>query len=1156
MLRLTRGIAIVVVLLPALSPSTYSQQTDSSSARSDSAYHLNAGTSSLQQVRGERVLVLRNGVTIVHGDVTITSDEGRQYTARRLTRLIGNVTIDQQGLHMEGDEGEYLRFEDRARLLKNVHIVDRGFDIRCDEAIFYRTDDQAWLIGNVLAADSTTTLTADSVFYDRGAETVEVFGDVTIANADEGVQVKGAHGFLYRDRNEAVMDSLPRLIVDPETREPTTVVSDIMRFYPDDSRAIADGRVKIIKGNTITQCDSAVVFDDEQRAELYGGPLAKRENMSMQADLMRLYYTDEEVNRIGLVGNAVMLETVQDTLVRGRDSWIKGDSLDLYVHANRLDSIRVNGNAVSQYYPRSPQRVESNYAEGERMFFVFENDSLSFVGITGDVEGTYQYMTLAPRETADSLRAAADTSLTYRPFPEKAEAVEFFADTVGYFAKRRDLILDNNARVDYQKRTLLGKHITYNADLELLDASGAPVLIEGPDKFYGDQMDYDLETEVGLVRRGSTQFMQGYYQGQDIAKVGDNVLKVWNSTYTTCDLKVPHYHFTANQMKVYLDDKVVMAPIVLHIGETPVLALPFFAQNIRRGRRSGILRPDFEFGITSTGDRFLRDIGYFWATNDYTDFTLRGNFNEDRDISVIINNRYNKRYSFNGRIDYTYVKGLRDFGDQWTFSSDHGQVFGDNYQFAANLNFVSSEQAPKTVNNLDDVQDVINRNIRSTVSLRKSWGNAGFSASATREQNLNITDPGATKVRMTLPDLRLSIPSSTLYFGKRTTRGEKGLWEEFLDGIRFSPGLDFNYTELERLFDKRRTIRSNQSLSFSSPRKIGFINVSPALSASNSYERNWFDVKQHLDADSMLVTASSSDITDNRFSWNTGVSASTRFYGTFYPGLGRLSGLRHTVAPSVRYSLTPAQQGRPRFQSFGLSLRNALDVKLTTASGEDRKISNVVNWSLSSAYNPDAPSGNQWAPISSNFNTQLLRVDLSLSNSVDPYQWDVLSTQVRAGFGYTGVHALGLVPVRQRELNIIAADTTNTVSSPQEIPGATDDGQLREGLPWSISGNISFNKTQLGEPRSTFNVNGSFNVTRNWRVQYDTSYDVQERALLGYSFSVYRDLHCWEMSFHRRQLANDWEFYFKINLKAFPEIYADQGNRRLGGTTTFGIPFQ
>jgi hypothetical protein len=63
-----------------------------------------------------------------------------------------------------------------------------------------------------------------------------------------------------------------------------------------------------------------------------------------------------------------------------------------------------------------------------------------------------------------------------------------------------------------------------------------------------------------------------------------------------------------------------------------------------------------------------------------------------------------------------------------------------------------------------------------------------------------------------------------------------------------------------------------------------------------------------------------------------------------------------------------------------------------------------------------------------------------------------------------------------------------------------------------------------------------------------------QRDFLGDYYGLTRDLHCWEMSFGRQKLGEEWEFYFRIFIKSHPEIYAEQGSRGLGGGT-FSTPF-
>lgn len=1143
---------------------------DASPPKSGAAYDLNAGTSQIRSVNGQRVLELADGVTITHGDVVITSQRGRHFIGDKLTFLFDDVTIDQPGLHMEADEGEYRRLDNTAILKRNVRIVDAGWTITCDRAVYNRDTDVAWLYGNVVVVDSASTLHADSIRYDKGAEIAEVFGDVSMINRDEAIAVDGRHGFYYRKRGEAVIDVDPVLFADINSREPIRVVSDTLRFFPEDNRATATGRVKIIKGNMITQADSAVVVDSEKRAELYGNPLAKQGNLTMQGERMFLFYDGEEINRIDIRGEAAIRETPTDTLIVGRDNWVEGDSMILYVHDDRMDSLRVDGNAASEFYPVSPDRIESNYAEGDAMFFVFERDSLSYVKIVGNAKGVYRYINLGRNETADSLRAEIDTSLTYIPFHKEAEIVSYNADTIRYFARDRDLILDSKARLAFSNRTLLADRILFDAEMQLLDATGSPILIDGQDKFYGEQMNYDLETGIGLMQNGQTQFLEGYYQGEHVATVGNNVMKLWRSTYTTCDLKESHYHFRSNTMKVYIDDKVVTGPVVLYIGDTPVFVLPFFAENIHRGRSSGILRPDFEFGVNSRTGRFIRNIGYYWATSDYMDFQFITDFNEEEFFRIQVLNQYRKRYAYNGNVNLQWFRNIdgdpnTTLKSEWTASARHTQpgLLGERSNFTSDLRFVSSDIAPKVVSTLDDVENIIDRRIESRVTLSKSWDKVGFSASARRVQLLDVRNPRTVNLTSVFPQLSLSIPSRTLYFGEKTRSGSRPVLERILDNIRYNPGLSGNRVVNTSDSLSTEEVTVNGSISLSSHPKFGFINFSPSVSLTDNYKRTSqsFRAFSFMDTTGTVNVPARQIVTDeNDFNWNFGIGANTNIYGTFYPTIGSLRGIRHTMQPRVRYTYRPGRNGARETESIGLSLTNAFDIKVQDGD-EERRLAGVFIWSLGSSFNPNAPGRKGFSTVSSNMNLKLFGTNISMNQLFEPYLWDVLSTSVTSSFGFRGRHELGSSSgADTRELNVVAADTTEARPGEELDDGQSEydtgelDESLREGLPWSLNAAVSYSQARNLPPRSTLNLNGSINITRFWLINYSAQYDVVSQDLLGQRFEITRDLHCWQISFIRQQFVNDWEFYFRINLLAHPEVFTEQGNRGLG-STSFNSPY-
>jgi len=344
-------------------------------------------------------------------------------------------------------------------------------------------------------------------------------------------------------------------------------------------------------------------------------------------------------------------------------------------------------------------------------------------------------------------------------------------------------------------------------------------------------------------------------------------------------------------------------------------------------------------------------------------------------------------------------------------------------------------------------------------------------------------------------------------------------------------------------------------------------NPTPPIGASGD---SIFELIPQLDTNP--VSALDSLSTVNEVTWNVGASANTNFYGTFYPRVGRLRGIRHAITPSVTYGYRPPQHNRVRNQTVSFGLRNALDFKFagkdTTSTGEEdvRKIPGVVIWGLNTSYDPDENVRRAWNTITSNLNFSLFGMNLSLNHSIDPYDLKVLNTNATTGLAIRGTHPFGRSQkVEVRELNTVAASDTSRKDKSgsgvefherdeygQEKPEDEDrDLELKEGrLPWSLTLGMSYSRGASGQVSSTLRVGWDFQLTDNWRIDYSTIYDVEERTLDGQNFGITRDLHCWEMSFSRQQLGTgpgaEWQYYFRIALKAHPDLYGESGTRGLG----------
>jgi hypothetical protein len=123
-----------------------------------------------------------------------------------------------------------------------------------------------------------------------------------------------------------------------------------------------------------------------------------------------------------------------------------------------------------------------------------------------------------------------------------------------------------------------------------------------------------------------------------------------HSDVTSCDLPVPHYHFAAGSVKWVTNTLMVARPAVLYVRDVPILWLPFIFQDIRPGRRSGILVPRFGINdVVRTNPGFRRhvsNVGYYIAINDYIDFQASLDWFAETSVTFDGETRYRWRDRF------------------------------------------------------------------------------------------------------------------------------------------------------------------------------------------------------------------------------------------------------------------------------------------------------------------------------------------------------------------------------------------------------------------------------------------------------------------------------------------------------------------------------
>ncbi|MCX5752917.1 MAG: putative LPS assembly protein LptD [Candidatus Krumholzibacteria bacterium] len=1137
-------------------PSTAGAQEDS--AASDSSVYTVTSLGGLRSSfeGGERVNYLDGGVRIDHATTTITSLRGKHYIVRRYIVLYDSVRVVDGTAVMLSDVGEYYGLTNTLMLTGRVRFSDRGWKARCDRAKYNRDNRVAVLTGNVSAEDSTRTMYADTIVYDRNREIADATGKVVIIDDVEDYSLEGRHARFNRVKKEALVDVRPVLTFDLKSAERGTVMSRIMRFDVDRKIGIAEGNVQMAKGETRASCDSAAIYDEEGRAELSGSPRATNGRSSMSGKRMLLWYNKDEVERVVLPETGRLAESPKPGSPWKEDSWIEGDSVAVYLSDEKVDSATILKNARAMYYPveGDSNKVSNNYSTGDRMFFVFKDGGLDYIRISGASTGLYKYVNLAPRETIDSLAASVDSTLKFKSFQKSNERVQYNADRIEYFAPTENVLLNGRSFLKYQNSSLTAKRIDFNSRLNLLEATGAPVLEEKEQRMFGDDMGYDLDSEGGVIVDGSTKYGEGYYQGENIFKVGEDVLKVYNSTYTTCEYARPHYSFHADKMKVYINDKIVTGPIFLYIGKMPVFYLPYMVNSLRRTRSSGFLKPNFDIGIGSREGRFIQGLGYYWATNDYTDFLLTADFNERRNVRLQLVNNYAVRYVMNGSARFNYVQdfatkqnGFRPT-NEWMIESQHTQTFSPSASFNGSLKFVSSDEAQTAIDRSEDVTRFVDRRVYSSGSFRKTWGGTNLSLSAARDQKLSVSLPTEARVSSTLPSFSLNFPQRSLWFGSRNPQGEQSVWERGLGSVLFTPKISATRTSEQSIARSYSRVSTGYSMGFNRQVRLGFFGLNPSVNMGWSYAKMLtYKIREGYEN---LYTASDRQRDVNEFSMSLGSDLSARAFGTFYPRIGPLIGIRHTVTPSVRYGFTPKLNPRQReSQSFSWGLDNSIDLKLKKGA-QEIKSSDVLAWYVAGSYNPELPARAAFSDISSRSQLRIGNyLTFNLNNRYSPFRGKILSNYFGMSFNLTlkgpmNYPAVWAAPERERVAAALDGEKNRPAPPPSEgLEPASAGGTAG----WSLA--ISYNLSEAWSERSSrtmqsnLRYNGSAQLSRGWRLAFNGYYNIEARDFTQQTYRLERDLHCWQASFVHERTGSDWRYYFEIAIKAHPEIKYERGTR-------------
>lgn len=806
----------------------------------------------------------------------------------------------------------------------------------------------------------------------------------------------------------------------------------------------------------------------------------------------------------------------------------------------------------------------------------------------------------------DSLFVQKQDSLDLKKNKKKAvldARIDYSAeDSLTFFLDNKDVFLYNKAKIDYDKMKLESGFMTVNFDTKTLFAEGvkdstdtivqSPIFKEGNAEYKSKELKYNFDTKQGLISNVFTKESDGYLHGEKVKKKDDRTMYISSGMFTTCDNEDhPHFGISFSKAKAITDDKIVTGPAWFSLMEIPLpVGIPFAYFPFTDGKKSGFLMPSY--GNAANRGYYLRNIGWYFAINDYIDLALRGDIYTNLSYALNISSSYVKRYKYRGSIEFRYEDnhtGLKntpsyssssDFKFRWTHSQE---AKSHPYRtFSANVNLVSSKFNQYTTN----VSDYFNNTTTSSIAFSTRFGSAwSFTANLGESYNINS---GA--ISLDLPSMTLS--SIQFYpFRKKKSSGKRKWYEDISFSYRANliNTID-TYDSLLTSSDLIKNFRNGimHSIPISSNVKIlKHLNWTNSISYTERWYTNSLSKTYNPETDLIDKDTIYGFIANRNANFTSSIN--TRLYGMFTFKKGFIKAVRHVINPSISFNYTPDfsepslgfydfytdKEGKRVYYSktengvFGsppqgasgvisFSLGNNLEMKVPdkndTVEGM-RKIVLLEAFNISSGYDLARDSVN-WQPLRLTARTTLFKkLLINFSAAYTPYVLNengVLTNELlwdKEGRLFQKQNSQWTLNMSWN-LNSKAdhSQTTGDYHSPTEMqyspfsnPNEILSDHVDFSIPWNLTLGVNYSRLSSyivsiagyqTNQSATLTARGDLNLTEKWKIGFSSGYDFINKDFTYTSIDFYRDLHCWEMRMNWIPFGPRQGWNFSISVKA------------------------
>lgn len=789
-----------------------------------------------------------------------------------------------------------------------------------------------------------------------------------------------------------------------------------------------------------------------------------------------------------------------------------------------------------------------------------------------------------------------DSNLLARKKSPLEDKVAYHAeDSIVFDASGKILFLYDTAQINYQDIELKANYIEINMDKKELwgkgsadslgRISGKPHFKQGEQSFDALEIGYNFGTKMGLIKEAFTNQGEIYLHAEVAKKDSNDMIYVKNAKFTTCtDPDHPHFYIQTTRAKLVKDKLVVTGPAIFKIADIPTpLMLPFGYFPNEKAQSSGLILP--QYGEISPYGFFLKGLGYYFNINDRMNLTIAGDLYTSLSFGVRAGFKYNKRYKFSGEITAGFSQfqfgdpeissefnPRRDVSFYWKHS--HDPKANPTVAFQAEVRVASGGYQQL---NSSSVSGIVQNQFNSNISFSKSFRNTPITVSVAARHSQNTANK---TISVTLPDFVFNVMRFNPFKRKKQV-GELKWYENI--GLSYSMNISNNINTIDTLLVQdpvRELLRMNngvkQTITMNTNLKLfKYFTLTPSI----SYTEKWHfaNLNKYYDASTMSVQEDTVRGFFTTREMNANATLTTIIYGMYTFKKGKVKAIRHVMTPTITanfrpdlgdqitgyfgaggqyISYSPNQIGvfgasaSGMSGTVGFSVNNNIEMKMYDKKDtikHEKKVPILEVLNLSMLYDFARDSLNL-SPLAISGRTTLFNmIGLNFNFAFDPYAYRIYSDGIarkvntlswgeNQGPMRLTTASLALTFNLKGQSTRPDAATNNLNSQEKQIannPGMYDYVDFNVPYTFAVGYNIVYSKPLDKEIIThAINFSGDFNITKKWKVGFTLNYDIQNNQIATSQISLYRDLHCWDMSFQVIPFGIRQSYMFTIKVKS------------------------